>query len=303
MAVLVDVSQVLISAASIGFKNQGQNLTESMIRNMFLNSIKSINTKHVKKFGGPLILAFDGKGYWRKKKYPYYKYKRASGREESPMNWELIFETLHKLHDELKENFSYHVIKVNGAEADDVISVLAKYFNENELQWSGVMEVKQPVLIVSADQDFIQLQAYDNVQQYFPTKRKMIRENNPVSAKYEKIIRGDTGDGIVNIFSDSNCLVDGIRQKSATAIRVEPILESLNKTGMLPPNLPEDIVKNYERNKMLIDLVDLQLPEEIANEIIKTYKDVDNSNKGKGLIYNYLAKHNLKNFLRDIDKF
>ena len=71
MAVLVDVSQVLIAAASIGFNSQGADLTEEQIRSMFLHSIKSIKTKHVSKYGAPLILAFDGKGYWRKEAFEF----------------------------------------------------------------------------------------------------------------------------------------------------------------------------------------------------------------------------------------
>lgn len=304
MAVLIDVSQILISGVCIAFNKHGDELDESMIRNMFLNSIKSLRSRYILDFGEPFILCFDGKGYWRKDVFEFYKYKRAAGREASPMDWELIFSTLNKIYDELNDYFPYHSIKIDGCEADDIISIMAKYFNTQEFRYDGVMLEKQKVLIVSNDMDFIQLQAYDNVSQYSPMKRKFLREPDPIRAAYAKFISGDTGDGIVNMFTDGHVIADpDTRQTSARKKITDPILESLCETGELPADLPEDQKRYYARNKMLIDLVDLQLPQTLIDQTIERYMSIDNSNKGRGDLFNYFLKFNLKNLLKEIDKF
>lgn len=303
MAVLVDVSQILISGVCIAFNKHGDDLDESMIRNMFLSSIKSLRSRYILQYGEPFILACDGRNYWRKAEFEYYKYKRSENRDASPMDWELIFSTLSKLYDELNEYFPYHVIKVDGCEADDVIALMAKYFYENEHVYDGVMLDRQKVLIVSNDMDFIQLQKYENVSQYSPMKRKFLREPNPTRAAYNKFIHGDTGDGIVNMFSEGKCIMKEFKQVSATKKKVEPILESLMQTGQLPPGLPKDQVLNYNRNKKLIDLVDLEIPPHLAKQVIDKYKSIDNTKKGRGTIFNYFLKYNIKNLMREIDKF
>ena len=304
MAVLIDVSQILISGVCIAFNKHGDELDESMIRNMFLNSIKSLRSRYILDFGEPFILCFDGKGYWRKDVFEFYKYKRAAGREASPMDWELIFSTLNKIYDELNDYFPYHSIKIDGCEADDIISIMAKYFNTQEFRYDGVMLEKQKVLIVSNDMDFIQLQAYDNVSQYSPMKRKFLCEPDPIRAAYAKFISGDTGDGIVNMFTDGCVIADpDTRQTSARKKITDPILESLCETGELPADLPEDQKRYYARNKMLIDLVDLQLPQTLIDQTIERYMSIDNSNKGRGDLFNYFLKFNLKNLLKEIDKF
>ena len=66
-----------ISAASGQFKG---NLTEDMIRHIFLNNIAGYRKKYSAEFGDELIMACDGKGYWRKDFFPYYKMKRAKNR-------------------------------------------------------------------------------------------------------------------------------------------------------------------------------------------------------------------------------
>ena len=73
--------------------------------------------------------------------------------------------------DELKENFPYKVIHLEGCEADDVIGTLVERTQE-----FGNYE---PVMIVSADKDFIQLHKYDNVDQYSYVTRKEVSDPNP----------------------------------------------------------------------------------------------------------------------------
>jgi hypothetical protein len=133
-------------------------------------------------------------------------------------------------------------------------------------------------------------------------KKRFISEQNPNYSRYEKILKGDAGDGVMNIFSDDDVFaIDGKRQIPATAKKLEPLLESLLNTNTLPDNTDNIIRRNFERNKKLIDLYDLQISKELYNKIIDVYEDANVAPKSK--IYDYLLKYQMRNLLSQIDKF
>ena len=51
-------------------------------------------------------------------------------------------------------------------------------------------------------------------------KQKIIKGVDPREYLKEHIIRGDKGDGIPNILSADNCIVDGVRQKPISKKKV-----------------------------------------------------------------------------------
>jgi 5'-3' exonuclease len=125
---------------------------EDLLRHMILNSIRSYNMKFKDEYG-EMIIACDDRNFWRRDIFPYYKANRKKSREKSELNWTQIFDSLHKIRDELKAFFPYRVIQVDSAEADDIIgSLVMKYGDTNE-----------KILILSGDKDFVQLQRYNNV--------------------------------------------------------------------------------------------------------------------------------------------
>ena len=109
-----------------------------------------------------MILCYDDKNYWRREIFPFYKKNRKQEREASKIDWDKVFSVLNTIRDELRENFPYQVIQVNQAEADDVI---ASIVTENSSR-----ETPDPMLILSADKDFIQLHKYCFVKQYDMTR-------------------------------------------------------------------------------------------------------------------------------------
>ena len=177
MATLVDLNQVLLSGL-LAQVNARQKLEEDLIRHIALNTLRS-NVKKFREYG-EVILCCDSRNYWRKQIYPHYKAHRKSAREKSPLDWNLIFKVLNKIKQDLKENFPYKVIEVDGAEADDVIGTLAPRLSASER-----------VLILSSDADFKQLQRYDNVKQYNPMLGIYVTSKHPIKDLKEKIIRGD----------------------------------------------------------------------------------------------------------------
>ena len=127
-----------------------------------------------------------------------YIHLRKKARDESDLNWTFIFDTLNEIREDLKQHFKYKVIHVDRCEADDVIAVLA-----NSTQEFGKYE---PVMIVSSDKDFKQLQLYPTVKQWSPMQKKYITATKQEIRDFmvEHIVKGDSGDGIPNILSSGD---------------------------------------------------------------------------------------------------
>jgi hypothetical protein len=197
--------------------------------------VRQFKTKY-----GEIVVACDSKRYWRRDVFPFYKAHRKKDREKSEFDWHLIFETIHKIRDELKENFPYKVIDVEGAEADDVIAVLA-----------GRMAPHEEILILSSDKDFVQLQKYPNVTQYSPILKRFVKTDDPLGYIKEHIIRGDKGDGIPNFLSPDNTFVAGERQKVINSKKLQEWIVSEPAVFCTT----DQMLRGYKRNQMLVDSI------------------------------------------------
>jgi 5'-3' exonuclease len=282
--ILVDLNQVLLAGLMAQIANQKGKLDESLIRHMILNIIRT-HVKNFKNEYGEVVLCCDNRKYWRKEYFPFYKAGRKKTREKSDLDWHLIFDMLAKFKLELKENFPYKVLDIEGAEADDIIGTLVPRH-----------AVHEKVLILSSDGDFLQLQQYgNNVKQYNPSQKKYVKSVDPLLELKEKIIRGDKGDGIPNIFSPSDCFVRDLRQKPITKGMLDKILNE----DLTHPNWTADAVSGFSRNKILIDLT--QIPTEIKEKIINTYEETVPAKRNK--LLNYFIEHKLKNLMDVIEEF
>jgi hypothetical protein len=284
MAILIDLNQVLISNLMQQINsNPKMKLDENLIRHMVLNSLRSYITQFKEKYG-EVIIACDNKKFWRRDVFPLYKANRKKAREESGFDWTLIFETLNKIREELKLHFPYKVIDVEGAEADDVIGVLAARKAPHE-----------EVLILSSDKDFVQLQKYANVKQYNPILKRYVETDDPHKYVKEHIIRGDRGDGVPNFLSADNVFAVGERQK---VINTKKLNEWLNKS---PEEFctTEIMLRNYKRNQMLVDLD--YIPETIKSQIVDCYDNVKVASRSN--LVNYFAEKGLKNLFDVIQEF
>ena len=280
--ILVDFNQVCIANFMMQVGNHTNvKIEEDLVRHMVLNSIRLIRSKFSEEFG-ELVICADSKKYWRREIFPYYKCNRKKDRAKSDVDWTSLFNFLNKVREELKEHFPYKVLCIEGAEADDIIGVLAK---ENHQ--------KEKVLIVSSDKDFLQLQKYDNVKQYSPIMKKYIRTEDPNLYIQEHILKGDRGDGIPNISSPDDTFATGKRQKPFSKKKIEKVIadgiESLN----------EQERRGYARNQQLVDLD--HIPESIANLITSEYSVSDVGARNN--LLNYFIKHRLNNLTEVIGDF
>jgi len=294
--ILIDFNQTLISnlMSQIG-SNPNAELSEDLIRHMVLSSILSYKKKFSEKYG-EMVFCADDKRYWRREIFPYYKANRKKMRDASKFDWTLIFTTLNKIRDEIREKFPYKVIQVSGAEADDVIGTLVRYSQTNDLSTGSLDPSPQDVLIVSGDKDFMQLQKYPNVKQFSPMMKKFLIADSPEDVLFEHILTGDSGDGVPNFLSnDAVFVTEGQRQKP---IRKEKLKEwSLTKN---PESFCDDIMmRNFKRNQQLIDLD--CTPQAIQEEIIKCYQKGPAGDRRN--LLNYFVENRLKYLLESISEF
>lgn len=283
--ILLDISQVMISNIIDQAGSHADDLDINLVRHMILNTIRSLKVKFGSEYG-ELVIACDDRNYWRRDIFPYYKANRKADRDKSTIDWNSLFDALNQVKLEIKENFPYRVIQVKGAEADDIIAALVMEFGE-------VLNNQNKILILSGDKDFIQLQTYGNVYQYDPVRKKDISSNDPVQFREHLILSGDRGDGIPNVLSPDHCIVEGIRQKPLRETKINEILRTETS------NIPEDIMRNWQRNRLLIDLS--MIPMNIRQRIIEEYHS--QANKSRSKLFNYFISHKMKLLIDSIGDF
>ena len=247
---------------------------DGLIRHMSINTIRS-NVKQFKSKYPNVILCCDNKKYWRKELFPFYKSQRKVDREASGYDWNMIFDALNQLRDELKQNFPYKVLDVAGAEADDVIAVL-----------TARLAPHGNVLILSSDKDFAQLQKYPNVTQYSPILKRFVKIDDPKTYIREHILKGDRGDGIPNFLSADDTFAKGERQK---------VLNSKKLNEWVHQDVSEfcttdTMLRNYKRNQMLVDFD--YIPTDIQEKIVTAFEETKPASKQKML--NYFMEKGLK---------
>ena len=293
--IIVDYSQTIISnlMAELGGRKDIE-LEVNLLRHMVINTIRSHYQKFKRDYG-EMVIACDNRKYWRKEYFPYYKANRKKAREESGYDWNLIFDAINLIKNEIKEIFPYKVLEIDGAEADDIIATICKWSQENYVFEGTLLASPKPILIVSGDHDFIQLQKYSNIKQFSPIQKKFIKpESSSESYLLEHIIKGDKGDGIPNVLTQDDAIINGERQRPVSSKKLEQWVND-------PSTMPNDVVfqRNFDRNKKIIDLT--QIPKNIEEDIINNFTNYPI--KDKSLILNYFIEHKMKLMIEHIEEF
>ena len=291
--ILLDTSQILI--ASITTEMKMKSMDAGMLRHLFFSKILFLKKKFPK-HGNRIVLAMDDRNYWRKDVFEFYKGTRKKMRAKSDLDWDSIYASINELTADLKELGIYKMVKVNRCEADDVIAVIAKHSQENDLIQMGLEEIPEEIMIISSDTDLAQLQKYRNIKQYSTQQKKFVTVADPKYFMMEHIMRGDTGDGVPNILSQDNCLMEGIRQKSMTEKFIQDILSRDDpRTG-----LTDEQWRNYQRNEKLVNL-DF-IPEEYSKAIIDTYNAAP-AKMDKMKLMMYMQKHKMRILMESLNDF
>ena len=279
--ILMDFSGIAVATIAVNKVND-----ENMLRHMMLNSVRMYNKKFRDQYG-QMIICCDGANNWRRGYFPQYKANRRKSRDDSGFDWAEAFRIMHKVKDEIKENFPYKVIHLEGCEADDIIGTMVEHTQE-----FGQYE---EVMIVSSDKDFLQLQKYDNVRQWSHILKKEIKDPHPKLNLIDKILSGDTGDGIPNVLSGDDTFVNGERQTPLSKKKKQAIIEDLSDGELL---YAASWYRNYQRNETLIDLT--KTPNDLKNKIVDEFW-ITVFNEGKTLPY--LINNNMKQLIGSVEEF
>lgn len=281
--ILVDLSQIMM-ACTVMSMEKGQTEAEmDFVRHMVLNSLRMYREKYNDEYG-ELVLCCDDMHSWRRDYFPQYKAGRRTTREESPLNWTQIFGCFNTLKSELREVFPYKVLQVEGAEADDIIGVLSRY--------SSI--TKQKTMIVSSDKDFIQL--HDKyVHQWSPVTKKLVNGIEPSQYLFEHILKGDKSDGIPNILSADDSIINGVRQKPITKKYIDNfVLHNAEINGRTDTE-----IRNFHRNEKLIDLK--QTPKELSDLIWNEYQKEPEGSRAN--LLNFFVEKRLNNLIETVGDF
>ena len=286
--ILIDFSQFVLrnvfNNPYLFQKERDYSDTLRAMRLMVFSDVLNCKKRYTKRFG-EVVICVDGINYWRKDIFPYYKWDRKKARSKEDVDWKFVYAVINRLIKDFHDYFPYRLIHLDKAESDDVIAVLTKKFTKEG----------QEVMIVSSDKDFIQLQKYKGVYQVSPFKdRKYISEKNPIRYLQEKVLKGDSGDGVPNVLSEDAVFANGGRQ---TALRKSKIEELIEHSPLYSTD--QTLKERFIRNSRLIDFD--YIPSEIETAILKEYNNSKDFMKGN--LFNFLMFNGCALLVEKIEEF
>ena len=278
--ILLDYSSVTMSSLMTRLDDYEDD--PNLLRHQIFNIVRLYNVQFRSDYG-EMIICMDAANNWRRDRYPFYKANRRKSRSNSVYDWEKIFSVLNEVREEITTMSPFRCVRIDRCEADDVIGTIVEK-----------KQPEEPILIISPDRDFIQLQKYPNVKQYSNLQKKWIEPN--VSAVHdlkEKVLKGDMGDGVPNVMSDDNVILDeSLRQTPLRKAKLDSLMND-------PESLGTAIARRIIRNRDLIDLN--RTPSELKTQIMEKFQE-----KGQGSInslMNLLSKYKMKLLLEALPDF
>lgn len=259
---LVDLSGVAYHKI-INFYVNEQEPTIEQVRHTLFTDLIDYEEQYSEQFGR-MVICCDSKPYWRSYVQPAYKAPRLKARETSTINSDLFYEHLAILKQDIIEYTNWIMIDTRGAEADDIIAVLAKYAHDKD----------EKTVIVSSDKDMIQLQTlYTGTFQFSPNRNKMLTIENTEYNLLSHILKGDTGDGIPNVFSAEDFFMiegDKPRQKSVTKKIIAEVSEYFPDDLENCELLYTAALARFKQNQ---ELIDTRYTPELIKETVEVLYD------------------------------
>lgn len=172
--------------------------------NLSMLNVLCTHINMFREYATEIVICLDetsGKGNWRKKIYPMYKYARQQFRQSfTKFDYQdayFLFDNFVKALKASQSKTLFKVVDINHCEADDLILVLAR----------DAANKGEPVMILSPDKDFIQLQDNPLIRQYSWMTNKILRvddktgdvENGMQEWLLEHVCLGDQADNVPRI--------------------------------------------------------------------------------------------------------
>lgn len=252
---------------------------------LMLNSIQKLKSKHKP---NEVIICFDSRS-WREKFFPFYKARRKAKKKEADIDYAEFIEVIDEMKSDFETFFPYKVIQVKWAEADDIIGVLVHLLKPD----------RDMIVIASRDKDFKQLTG-KTVKLWDTVEWKWKTTDDPKMFLIRQILGGDANDDVPNIKSDDDTFItDGKRQKPCGPVAIDKILQQ----GIQEWVKENDLLKNYRRNKRLIQLSKPSIPEKVFNAVKNAYKSCEDKKANYMMIMEYFQRNRMKRLSGLIDKF
>ena len=252
---------------------------------LMLNSVQRLKIKHKP---NEIVICFDSYS-WREKYFQFYKARRRMARKKSDMNYKAFKDVIDEIYEDLKVYFPFKIVRVEYAEADDIIAALVHHLHN----------LGNQIVIASRDKDFKQLLNRD-VMLWDTVDWKWIKCTNPKTYLIKHILMGDSGDDVPNVRSDSDTFItEGKRQKACGPKGVEKILEE----GLEEYIRREGLLENFKRNKRLIRLSKHTIPDIVWDRVIEEYGSQETKKGNYMLLAKYFSTNRMRNLQKSIDKF
>ena len=194
-----------------------------------------------------VIIAQDAGRSWRKDVDKQYKAQRKIKREseESPEWWAEMYKEFNEFFPKLEKSLPWHFISVPRMEADDIASVVSRYYKTKE------------IVLISSDRDWEMLMVLDNVSIFSPITKKYKEVKNPMKVLLEKI-QGDISDNLL--------------EKPSSEAEFEKRKQIVNLLEL--PDFVEDAIKPKIVNLLPKNLYSHKIPYvSIREEIRKLYQE------------------------------
>lgn len=226
------------------------------------------------------IIAVDSKS-WRKKIFKYYKAKRDMLKDNSDVDYIAFIETLKDFSKELKENFPYVVLSIDGCEADDIIAIMCTELSPK----------RKIINIVSGDHDFRQLLSMKNVKLFSNKTKEFVDVDDPKAYRMYHILHGDSGDGVPNVLSDDDVFInEDKRQKPCGDKKISEIMMTgIKEWAEDNKEKHPDFKRNFIRNKKLVILNKINIPEKLWKKCKEDYKNYEHTPASYDTVLNYLT--------------
>lgn len=283
--ILFDFNQMVIRTLMIICKDDPDlinkdDVTIPLVVERVCKEIQSFRKSQIVDTPEVYLIGDSEKKYIKQKIFKHYKHDRNAK----------TIQYINKIWDIFWKTSPYKMYKIDHLEADDIISYMCRNYFIQTIIASALSKRR---IIYSNDSDFnVFLQGKYHCAQYSPLKKNFITPNGVALRAFEKILKGDTSDGVPNILSDGDCFISGKRQttlKSDVIFRIVSsynqslnIIEScINNTKTIPKH---KLIKNLIRNKLCLDIEHppKYIDEKIKRHILLYYRNLntpDNVNK------------------------
>ncbi len=222
-----------------------------------------------------VILAVDSPKTWRKMYWPRYKESRKTKRDKSKVDWNVFHHELDNLLDEIQECLPFKVIKVENAEGDDVVAVLAMCGDD--------------VVIVSNDEDYLQLSS-EKIKIFNPTKGDYVKCDDVERFLQMKSLMGQPKDDIFNIKTPIDHPV-GVRKPGFGEVSAKKVIAE----GLEQWLKREKLEERYTLNRNLIDFN--CIPNTIKSRIVNVYKGYKLADPSK--IYLFFDRNQFRGYIEN----